>query len=147
MVLQKDLKEFVALLNAHKVDYLIVGGHAAAFHGYPRFTGDIDFFVRPTVANANRVLTVLADFGFGSAGITVDTLTGSGKVIQLGQPPNRIDLMSSISGVDFDSAWKDRVESQLDGFPVAFIGRDSLLKNKRSTGKTKDRDDVEEPGR
>jgi hypothetical protein len=143
VVLQKDLREFIELLNSHKVEYLIVGGHAVAFHGYPRFTGDIDIFVRPVPENAARVLAVLVDFGFGSTGLDVAALTSPGKVIQLGRPPNRIDLLTSISGVEFDQAWSDRVESQLDSLPVAFIGLESLLRNKRSTGRTKDKDDLE----
>ena len=105
------LKEFIALLNSHSVEYLIVGGHAVAFHGHPRFTGDIDFFIRMTPSNAQRLLAVLNDFGFGSVGITVRDLLEPKRILQLGQPPNRIDILTSISGVDFDSAWASRVES------------------------------------
>jgi hypothetical protein len=106
--LQSDLSEFIGLLNSHKVEYVIVGGHAVAFHGHPRFTGDIDFFIRPTAENAERLLRVLDDFGFGSLGITAADLTEPGKVVQLGRPPNRVDILTSISGVDFESAWISR---------------------------------------
>lgn len=125
---------------------LVVGDHAVAFHGYPRFTGDIDFFVRPTVANAERVLAALADFGFGDVGLDVDALTRPDKVIQLGQPPNRIDLLTSISGVDFNDAWRDRIAADLDGLPVYFIGRHTLLTNKLASGRAKDLADVEALG-
>ena len=107
--LQSDLSEFIALLNSHEVEFVIVGGHAVAYHGHPRVTGDIDFFVRPTPANAERVLAVLNAFDFGNLGISADDLVTPNKVIQLGRPPNRIYILTSISGVDFDSAWRSRV--------------------------------------
>ena len=141
--LQSDLSEFIALLNSHAVEYVIVGGHAVAYHGHPRFTGDIDFFVRPTSANAARVLTVLNAFGFGDLGITADDLVAPEKVIQLGRAPNRIDILTSISGVDFDSAWRSRVPSELDGHAVSFIGLAELLQNKQASGRQKDLADIE----
>jgi hypothetical protein len=136
--LQSDLSEFIGLLNSLKVEYLVVGGHAVAFHGHPRFTGDIDFFIRSTAQNAERVLRVLAAFGFGSLGITAADLTEPGQVVQLGRPPNRIDILTSISGVDFDSAWSSRAPADLDGHAVNFIGVDELLKNKQASGRPKD---------
>ena len=136
--LQSDLREFIGLLNSLKVEYLVVGGHAVAFHGHPRFTGDIDFFIRATGENAERVLRVLAAFGFGSLGITAADLTEPGQVVQLGRPPNRIDILTSISGVDFDSAWTSRDPADLDGHAVNFIGADELLKNKQASGRPKD---------
>lgn len=142
-MLQTDLREFIELLNSRGVEYLVVGGHAVAFHGYPRFTGDIDFLLRPTPDNAQRVLAALAAFGFGNVGIDLPSLTEPDKVIQLGRPPNRIDLLTSISGVSFDEAWTDRVAGSLDDIPVHFIGRESLLKNKRASGRTKDVADLE----
>lgn len=143
MKLHKDLREFIALLNSHKVDYLIVGGHAVAFHGYPRFTGDTDFLVRPTAENAQHLIRALDAFGFGGIGLDASTFTQPDKVVQLGRPPNRIDLLTSISGVDFKKAWEGRVDAELDGLPVCFLGRAALLQNKRATGRTKDLDDVE----
>lgn len=143
MKLQTDLREFIELLNSRKVEYLVVGGHAVAFHGYPRFTGDIDLFVRPTPDNAERVLAALVAFGFGNVGLDVASLTQPDKVIQLGRPPNRIDLLTSISGVSFEQAWKERVAASLDGIPVHFIGKDSLLTNKRASGRVKDLADVD----
>ena len=136
--LQSDLREFIGLLNSLKVEYLVVGGHAVAFHGHPRFTGDIDFFIRATSENAERVLRALGAFGFGSLGITASDLTAPGQVVQLGRPPNRIDILTSISGVDFDSAWKSRAPADLDGHAVNFIGVNELLKNKQASGRPKD---------
>jgi hypothetical protein len=141
--LHKDLREFIGLLNSHGVDYLIVGGHAVAFHGYPRFTGDTDFFVRPTAKNAERLMRVLGAFGFGDIGLDIGTFTLPDKVVQLGRPPNRIDLLTSISGVGFEAGWDSRVAAELDGLPVWFIGREALLQNKRAAGRIKDADDIE----
>lgn len=141
--LQTDLKEFIGLLNSRKVEYLVVGGHAVAFHGHPRFTGDIDFLIRPTSPNAQRVLGVLEAFGFGSLGIAAEDLLQPGQVVQLGHPPNRIDILTSISGVDFDSAWQSRVHAFIDDEPIDFLGRDELLRNKRASGRPKDLADID----
>ncbi len=141
--LQADLKEFIELLSSHKVEYLIVGGHAVAFHGHPRYTGDIDFFIRMTPSNVQRLLAVLDDFGFGSLGITARDLLEPKRIVQLGYPPNRIDLLTSISGVDFDSAWGSRIESIMDDQPVIMIGWNELLQNKKAAGRQKDLADVE----
>lgn len=143
MKLQSDLREFIGLLNSRKVDYLVVGGHAVAFHGYPRFTGDVDFFINATPENAGRVLQVLDDFGFGSLGLDVQSLTQAGKVIQLGRPPNRIDLLTSISGVAFEEAWEQRIAAELDGIPVHFVSKEALIKNKRAAARSKDLADVD----
>lgn len=141
--LQTDLKEFIALLNSHEVEYLLVGGHAVAFHGHPRFTGDIDFLIRANPSNVQKVLDVLRAFGFGDLGIREQDLLTPGQVVQLGHPPNRIDLLTSISGVEFDAAWQSRVKSTLDDQPVAFLGWQDLIKNKRASGRPKDLADIE----
>lgn len=141
--LQADLREFIVLLNSHKVEYLLVGGHAVAFHGHPRFTGDIDFFIRTTPPNVQRVLDVLTAFGFGGLGISEHDLLEPGHIVQLGQPPNRIDILTSISGVDFDSAWQARVQTTMDDQPVPLIGWSELVQNKRAAGRKKDLADLE----
>lgn len=141
--LQPDLREFIKLLNSHDVEYVVVGGHAVAFHGHPRFTGDIDFLIRTTPENVSRVLTVLGVFGFGDLGIVEQDLLERGRVLQLGHPPNRIDVLTSISGVDFDSAWEQRVQTLLDDQPVALLGWDELIRNKRAAGRQKDLADLE----
>lgn len=142
MKLQQDLREFIALLNSHRVESLVVGGHAVAFHGHPRFTGDIDFLIRPSVQNATHVLEALRAFGFGDLSLSVDDFVKLGNVVQLGRPPNRIDLLTSISGVDFEDAWTSRVQAELDGLPVCFLGWQSLIDNKQASGRPKDLADV-----
>lgn len=131
------------MLNSHNVEYLIVGGHAVAFHGYPRFTGDIDVFIRMTAPNAERLLAVLNEFGFGTIGITARELLEPKRVLRLGRPPNQIDILTSISGVDFDAAWDTRVQSIMDNQPVSIIGWTELLQNKRAAARQKDLADVD----
>ncbi len=148
MKLNKDLREFIALLNSTGVKYLLVGGHAVAFHGHPRFTGDIDFFVERSPDNAARLERVLGDFGFGSLGLKAADFLQPESVIQLGRPPNRIDLLTSIDAVSFGEAWQRRVDADLEGLPVRFIGKEDLLANKRATGRPQDAADIsklEEP--
>ncbi len=144
MQLTKDLREFIELLNSNSVEYLIVGAFAVAWHGYPRFTADIDFFIRSTEANADTLVAVLRDFGFSTLQIQRDDLNRPNRVVQLGAKPNRIDLITSIEGVDFDQAWANRVQGTLDGLPVPFISLDDLILNKQSTGRAKDKGDAEE---
>lgn len=146
MKLQKDLREFLELLGSSGVEFIIVGGHAVAFHGFPRFTGDIDVLVRPEPANAHRLLDALNAFGFSGQGLTERDFVERGRVTQLGRPPNRIDILTEISGVDFDEAWQGRVRSSLDGVAVDFLGRDELVRNKRASGRTKDKLDLEALG-
>jgi predicted nucleotidyltransferase len=142
MKLHKDLREFVALLNSAGVRYVIVGGHAVAFHGHPRYTGDIDFFIERSEDNAARVEKVLRDFGFGQTGFQAKDFLEPESVVQLGRPPNRIDLLTTISGVSFPEAWANRVSGLLDDIPVSFLGRDDLLKNKRASGRPQDLADL-----
>jgi hypothetical protein len=144
MHFSKDLREFIECLNSNEVDYLIVGALAVSWHGFPRYSADVDFLIRPTQANAVRVLRALSRFGFGNLDISPADLTLKGKVIQLGDEPNRIDLMTSVTGVSFEDAWEDRAPGDLDGLTVNFIGRSSLLRNKDATGRAKDRIDAEE---
>jgi len=144
MKLNKDLREFIALLNSTKVKYLIVGGHAVAFHGRPRFTGDFDFFVERSAQNASRIAEVISAFGFGSLGLKAEDFLEAGIVVQLGRPPNRIDLLTSIDGVEFSAAWQRKAEGKLDGIPAYFIGKEELLVNKRATGRPQDVADAAE---
>lgn len=143
MNLSRDLREFIALLNSTGVEYLLVGGHAVAFHGYPRFTGDIDFFVATTPTNADRLERVLGAFGFGGVGIRRDDFLEPGVVIQLGRPPNRIDLLTSIDGVDFAVAWPNRIMADLDGLAVPIIGRADLIRNKAASKRPQDVADLD----
>jgi hypothetical protein len=140
--LQKDSREFIELLNSHGVEFLVVGGHAVAFHGHPRFTGDIDFWIRAEIDNATRLLSALRSFGFEQLALTADDFTTPGRIVQLGHPPNRIDLLTSISGVAFEAAWAAREMATLDGLPVFFLGWRSLIDNKLASGRPKDLADV-----
>jgi hypothetical protein len=144
MPLNSDLREFIALLNSNEVEYLVVGAFAVGFHGYPRYTGDLDILVRPTATNAERVLRVLSQFGFGNIGVGAADLEVPEYVIQLGVNPNRIDLLTTISGVTFEEAWNARCDADLDGVPVHFIGAAELIRNKESTGRARDLGDAEE---
>lgn len=140
--LQKDLREFVELLNFHRVDYMLVGGYALAAHGLPRNTGDVDFWVRIAPDNAAKLTQALEDFGFGSLGITREDFMEAGIIIQLGRPPNRIDLLTAIDGVNFDAAWEDRIEVSFDGVPILVISRETLIMNKRAAARPQDLADV-----
>ena len=143
MKLQADLREFVGLLLSRKVDFVIVGAHAVAFHGHPRATQDMDLLVRPSIENGQRIVEALKDFGFGDLKLTADSFTAPDRMIQLGRPPNRIDLLTGIFGLSFDEAWGSRVPARLDGLDIFVIGREALIKNKRATGRTQDLADVE----
>ena len=143
MKLSKDLREFIELLNSTGVKYLLVGGHAVAFHGYPRFTGDMDFFVERSESNAACIEQALRVFGFSGLGIKAADFLQAGIVVQLGRPPNRIDLLTSIDGVNFDQAWANKTTANLDGIPVAVIGKAELIANKHATGRAQDLADLE----
>jgi hypothetical protein len=140
------LKEFIGLLNSGSVEYCIVGGWALGFHARPRYTQDIDILIRATPANAARVEAVIQQFGFGSLGLAARDFLAPGQVVQLGHPPNRIDILTSITGVADDEIWNSLEPGELDGVPVLFLGRGSLIKNKKATDRSRDRADVEELG-
>lgn len=146
MEVQPDFRDLLALFNAHQVEYMIVGGYALAFHGAPRYTGDIDIFVRPTSENARRILTALDEFGFGSLGLTVEDFESPDNVVQLGAPPVRIDLITSITGVSWEDALSDCVDGKYGELPVKYIGLDRFISNKRATGRKKDLSDLEALG-
>lgn len=146
MPLPKDLKEFIESLNSHRVEYLIVGAHALSHYGFPRYTGDLDVLIRMSAENAAKLEQVLIQFSFASLGLRAKDFLTPEQVIQLGVPPNRIDLLTSITGVPFDEAWAGRVSGSLQGTPVMYIGRDAFIKNKRATGRTRDKADLEALG-
>ena len=143
MKLQRDLREFVESLSSSGVEFLVVGGHAVAFHGHPRYIGDIDFLVRPTKENAERVLDAISRFGLPQLTLSAEDFTRPVSVVQLGRPPNRIDLLTEISGVDFATAWAGRETADLDGCSVFILGRKELLLNKRASGRPKDLADID----
>ena len=143
MILNPDFKEFVKLLEEHEVKYLTVGGYALAYHGYPRFTQDIDFWIWTDEENAQKIVRVLEDFGFKSLGIAQKEFTNQDNIIQLGYPPNRIDLITSIDGVEFEKAYQKRDVFREEGFSIYFIGIDELILNKRTSGRLQDLADLE----
>ncbi|MCG8423982.1 MAG: hypothetical protein MJE77_39320 [Proteobacteria bacterium] len=138
--LNPDFADVIRALCAEKADFLIVGAYAVAFHGTPRATGDLDLLVRPSHENAERVWRALARFGapMDAAGVTREDFAQPGMVYQIGLVPRRIDILTQISGVDFEDAWSSRVETELVGETVHFIGRKALMKNKSATGRDKD---------
>ena len=142
MALPRDWKEFIELLNSHRVEYVVVGAIAVSYHGYPRFTGGLDVLIRPTLANAQRVHAVIVAFGFPATGLDPENLIEPGKFVQLGVPPARIDVLHEISGVAFDEAWSRHVVAEIDGISVNMIGREALIRNKRAAGRDKDRADL-----
>lgn len=146
MEIQQDFRDLLKLFNEQKVDYLIVGGYALAFHGVPRYTGDIDLWVRISTENAQAILNALANFGFGDLGVTVKDLNEKDQVIQLGYPPIRIDIMTSIDGVEFDEAFLSSIDTHYGDIPIKMISKENLIKNKRATGRHKDLGDIEALG-
>jgi hypothetical protein len=143
MILNQDFREFIALLNAHHVEYLVVGGYAVAFHGHPRFTGDLDLWIRASSENAVRVIAVLHDFGFSSFGFQPDDLTGENQILQLGYPPVRIDIMTTVDGVGFDECYKQKDVVSVGSLSINIIDLEHLKANKRATGRLRDLDDLE----
>jgi hypothetical protein len=138
--LNQDFCDLLVLFADAGVEFVIVGAYALAFHGAPRASGDIDLFVRPDQANARRVFEALARFGapLESAGMTAADFAEPGAVYQIGLPPRRIDILTTISGVTFDEAWGSRSTGEVEGRTVGFIGREALLKNKQAAGRLKD---------
>jgi len=144
--LHPDLNEFLQLLNALGVEYLLVGGYALAAHGHVRYTKDIDFWVAPSAANVDRLLEVLRRFGFSDVGDSAKTLSSNDGVLSLGREPVKIDLLTNIPGLEFASALKRRTETLLGGTPVAVICREDLIKAKLASGRLRDRADLEDLG-
>lgn len=143
MSLQKDLREFIELLSALEVRFVIVGAFAVAYHGYFRYTSDIDIFVDSSVENATRILRAVDQFGFGDLKLKAEDFTQDDQVIQLGVAPNRIDVMTFLSGVSFDEVWSSRELGELDGLSVPFISREMLKRNKVACGRNRDLADLE----
>ena len=137
-MLSKDFKEFIELLNENKVRYLVVGGYAVAFHGHPRYTKDLDVWIELSPDNANNILNALKKFGFGSLGLKPDDFLESDQIIQLGYPPNRIDILTSLKDLIFRDCYKAKVEVEIQGLHIDFIDIENLKKNKRATGRQQD---------
>ena len=144
MELANDFIDFIVLLNKHEVEYMIVGGYAVMAHGQPRFTEDLDIWIKPSSENAVKVIQVLKEFGFSLKGLSENDFESENMVVQLGYPPLRIDLISSIDGVTFDEAYKDKIFKNVGDDKMNFIGLRELIKNKESSGRKKDILDAEQ---
>jgi hypothetical protein len=142
-MLNPDFKEFLQSLNDNSVRYLVVGGYAVAVHGYPRYTKDIEIWVELAPENAVRIIGALQEFGFGSLGINEQDFLEADTIIQLGYPPRRIDLITTLPGVDFNTCYDVKVIVDIDGIPVSFIDLESLKKNKRAACRAQDIADIE----
>ena len=138
MKLEADFKEFITCLNAHDVLYLIVGGYAVGAHGLPRGTKDLDVWVLAERQNADALMSALDQFGFGGVGLSSADFTHPGVVVQLGYAPIRIDILTSIDGVEFVDAYPLRMDGTIDGLRISFIGREQLITNKRASGRLQD---------
>jgi len=140
---EKDYEEFLKLLNKHKVRYCIIGSHALAFHARPRYTKDIDILVEAGPDNADRILAALDEFGFGSLNLGIEDFSNKGNIIQLGYEPVRIDIITSIKGLDFSEVWQNRVLGTYGNQTVNFIDRRNLIKSKKISNRIQDKADLE----
>jgi hypothetical protein len=146
MEVQQDFRDLLALFSNHKVDFIIVGAYALGFHGAPRYTGDLDVFVKPDAGNAENIMAALAEFGFGDVGLSASEFEKEGKVVQLGFPPVRVDILTSITGVSWHQAESGCVMGSFGDLKVNYIGRSEFAANKRALGRKKDMADLEAIG-
>lgn len=142
-MLSQDFKEFVELLNKHSVRYLIIGGYAVALHGYPRYTKDLDIWIEMEQGNADRLSNALTDLGFGSVGLSRNDFITPDQVIQLVYPPNRIDLITTPDGIDFETCYESKLKISIGEISVDFIDLENLKLNKKASGRLQDLADLE----
>lgn len=141
--LPPDFKEFLQLLNAHQVEYLLIGGYAVSYHGYPRATVDMDVWVAINPANAKKIVTVLEEFGFQSSELTAELFLKENRIIRMGVPPLRIEVTTGIDGVEFNECYAERISDSIDGVLVNLINLRHLKTNKQASGRAKDLNDLE----
>jgi hypothetical protein len=142
-LLPPEFREFLESLNSNKVEYLLLGGYSVIYYGYVRSTGDIDFWIKVSRKNAARVSKALVDYGFDPTHVAPQLFLRKKKVFRTGNPPFRIDLLTDVSGLDFDECYAKRTVAEIDGIPVNVIGLKDLKKNKKASGRLKDLDDLE----
>lgn len=142
--LPPDFKDFLRLLNSHRVEYLLIGGYAVAYHGYPRPTGGMDIWIAVSSQNATRVMAALVEFGFRADDVPVALFTEPGRIVRVGIPPMRLEIVTTISGVDFAFCYARRASAVVDGVAVDIIGLDDLKTNKKASGRHKDLNDLEQ---
>lgn len=140
--LPQDFKEFLKLLEENNVEYLLVGGYAVGYHGYPRPTGDIDFWISNRPENAERIVFVLSEFGFDSHELSASLFTQEKSIVRMGVAPFKLELITHIDGVNFDDCYSRQMETIIDGCKVKVIGLNDLLANKKASGRPKDINDV-----
>ena len=143
MKTEKDYEDFLKLLNKHRARYVIIGSYALAFHARPRYTKDLDILIESSADNAKRILTVLDEFGFGSLDLDIEDFVEQGNIIQLGYEPVRIDIVTSIEGLDFSEVWENRVRGPYGNQTVNFISRSHLVKSKQLSNRAQDKADLE----
>ncbi|MDA1017666.1 MAG: hypothetical protein O3A00_24805 [Planctomycetota bacterium] len=141
--LPNDFKDFLKLLNEHEVNYLLIGGHAVGYYGYPRPTGDLDIWIEMAPDNASRLVRVFEEFGFRDSGLNADAFLEAKNIIRAGFPPLRIEVLTTVSGVEFTQCYERMTRVDIDGIPVTIISFDDLRTNKRASGRTKDLADLE----
>ncbi len=141
--LPPDFKEFLKLLNAHQVEYLLIGGYAVAYHGYPRATGDMDIWIATHSDNTQKIVATLKEFGFDQSGLTPELFQQVDQIIRMGVPPVRIEIATGISGVNFTECYAARVVDVLDEVEVNLIDLAHLKINKKAAGRHKDLDDLD----
>lgn len=144
MILAKDFEDFIRLLNNYEVEYMVVGGYAMAFHGKPRYTGDLDIWINISDKNSGKLLKVINAFGMASLGFEKDDFLQPGYISQIGYPPLRIDILNNIDGVDFQKAYKNRQKIVEGDLEIWYIGIQELLANKIASGRKMDLADVQE---
>ena len=144
MELDKDFREFIELLNEHKVQYLVIGGYAVNFHGYPRYTKDIDFWLWMTKPNIKKLIEAIKEFGFGELNLEIEDFMTTDNIIQLGYEPYRIDLLVDVEGIDFEECYERRIKAELDGTEVKFLSLQDLIRAKRAAGRLQDLADAEQ---
>jgi predicted nucleotidyltransferase len=140
--LEKDFADFVSLCNKHMVQYIVIGGYAVSVHGYPRSTKDLDICIKSDRQNADKMISVLQEFGFGTLNIIAEDFMKKDFIMQLGYPPLRIDILNELNGMDFDEVYKNRRVVQLDSLSVNFIGYNELIMLKKMAGRPQDIADV-----
>jgi len=141
--LPPDFKEFLQLLNSHQVEYLLIGGYAVGYYGYPRATGDMDVWIAINPENAEKLVTVLKDFGFDVPNLSTKLFLEKGKITRMGVPPMRLEILNTISGVSFEECYADRKIDVIDGVEINFISLSHLKANKKASGRHKDLNDLE----
>lgn len=142
--LNQDFLDFIGLLDRRRVEYLVVGGYAVGLHGFPRYTGDIDFLVAVSERNASALMAVFEDFGFGDIGLTNEDFLVPDFVVEIGREPRKIQVLTGIDGVEFDRCYRNRVTVDHGNVSIDFIGLPELLENKKASGRPKDLLDVAE---